>query len=535
MFEHMGSGVAVYEAVDDGRDFVFRDFNPTAERITRIRREQAVGRRLLELFPNMDRSGLVGAMRRVWRTGEFVHLAPFHYRDAVREGWRENRIYRLPSGEVVTIFDDVTDRMRAEEEIVRAKEAAEASSRSKSEFLANMSHEIRTPLNGVLGMLQLLQETPLDDEQGEYVDTAIKSSRRLTGLLSDILDLSRVESGKLSVSEAVFKAADLRESVLELFGPVAREKDVLLSYVNRKGVPARLLGDEARLRQILFNLVGNALKFTERGEVSVEAALLPGPGGPAEADDEPRPVRLLFTIVDTGVGVPEAYQELVFQPFTQVEGSLARPHGGAGLGLAIVQRLVALLGGEITMESAPEGGTTVCVAVPLRAVPPGSRGTAFPMGAPLSLPPVEPAGASDVPFVPARTGLRILVAEDDSVNQVALRGMLEKAGHLPVLADNGERALELLAEGAFDCVLLDIQMPVLDGMATAQRIREIEGEREGEGGGPRTALIALTAHAMVGDMEKFLAAGMDDYIAKPVEMRTLLRVIDRAVAAAVGP
>ena len=404
--------------------------------------------------------------------------APFHSRGGQLAGY-------------ISVLTDVTD-------LTRARLEAEASNRAKSEFLANMSHEIRTPLNGILGMLQLMSRTHLDEDQKDCVFTAIRSSRRLTQLLNDILDLSRIEAGKLRLETAEFHFADLRDSVRDLFAIPARGKGLELSFDIDETIPSNVVGDEGRLRQILFNLVGNAVKFTSRGSVRVKARRVDSDVGMA----------VLFSVADTGMGIPPERQGDIFQPFTQVDGSSVRPHGGVGLGLAIVRRLVDMLGGRIDMRSEPGKGTTIDVTVPLGV---GDSVCATREEAPL----------------PEVRGMRVLVVEDDRVNQLALTRMLGKLGHVATVADNGRAALDILQREGFDCVLMDIQMPVMDGLEATRRIRaRVHPDIPAD-----IPIVALTGHAMAGDRERFLAEGMTAYLSKPVDMDALARVIAGVTAA----
>ena len=376
---------------------------------------------------------------------------------------------------------------------------SQAANKAKSEFLANMSHEIRTPLNGVLGMLQLMEMTSLDEEQRGFVSTAINSATRLTRLLSDILDISRIESGKLVIYEAQFTIAALRESVFELFAPTARQKNLELKFLLHENVPARLLGDEMRLRQILFNLVGNAIKFTDKGSITAEISTLPC--------SKNHGCRLFLCVSDTGAGIPEDRLKDIFEPFVQVDGSYVRQHQGAGLGLSIVRRLTLMMGGTLAVDSAPGEGTTICLSLPLR----------FPKS-----PEERPPDTARPGHSPRR--LRILLAEDDEVNLWSGRTMLEKLGHAVTTAMDGQEALNLLDQQEFDLIFMDIQMPVLDGVETARIIRRKKGPQA------RIPIIAMTAYAMTGDREIFLQAGMNDYLAKPVRMESLAQAIDRVMA-----
>jgi PAS domain S-box-containing protein len=393
---------------------------------------------------------------------------------------------------------EITGRKLAEERVLEAMQQAQAASKAKSEFLANMSHEIRTPLNGIMGMLQILEMTPLEDDVKIYLQTAIKSSARLNQLLNDILDLSRIEADRLTITESEFVVSDLHDSLAELFSVAAREKNIELHFTCDERVPAKLLGDETRLLQILFNIVGNAIKFTEHGSVDVDVFLLP------YADDSQ--VRLLFTVKDTGIGIPDHLVKDVFEPFTQVNGTYTRPFQGAGLGLSIVRKLVVLLHGELAVDSVEGDGTTFYLTLPFKI--PGT-------------PPGHAASAAPAASLSAGADKRVLLVEDDAMNLMTGRRMLEKSGYDVVTAVNGREALDRLSEQDFSLILMDIQMPVMNGVEAARAIR-----RSSElGAKAATPIIALTAHAMAGDREKFLAAGIDDYVAKPVEMDTLRDVI----------
>ncbi len=381
----------------------------------------------------------------------------------------------------------------------KAKDAAEAANQAKSEFLANMSHEIRTPLNGILGMLQLVKETTLTDEQAGYIDSATHSSRRLTRLLSDILDLSRVEAGKLEISMEPFDFTDTMESIKELFSSSAREKNLELRMRINSGIPTMLQGDGARLQQVLSNLVGNAIKFTNKGSVSFEADSIPS--------NNQKEFRVLFSITDTGIGISDEVLSSLFSPFTQAEKNYKRQFQGAGLGLAISKRLVLLMGGTMAVESEEGGGASFYVCIPF-AVPL----TTTPANQPLR----KISGAHH---------LRVLLADDDATSKIVVKKYLEKMGHQVLAVDNGVQALSKLHKAPFDIVFMDIQMPYLNGIEVTRAIRL------GEAGitNRNVPVIAITAYAMSGDKEKFLQAGMDDYISKPVDMENLKALLERMV------
>ncbi len=403
----------------------------------------------------------------------------------------------------------IATRKRDEEALLAAKEAAEAASRAKSEFLANMSHEVRTPLNGIQGMVQLLKTTPLGQEQQEYVDAALASCRRLTRLLGDILDLSRVESGKLRLEADAFRLEEVVQSVAASFEPACREAGVAWTVSVAPDTPELLWGDAFRLRQILFNLVGNAVKFTLAGTVRLEVWAAPtnaaGQGS------------IFFTVADTGIGIPPAELDCVFETFHQVEHALNRRFQGAGLGLAIVRRLVELMDGSILFESEEGRGTVCTCALPLRRA--------------LAPPPARPdAVRTEALTGPAPVQRRILVAEDDTINALAVRRLLEKLGYAVMVAGDGQEAVHMFVRQRPDCVLMDVQMPGLDGIQAAAAMRSAARQA----GEPRVPIIALTAHAMTGDKEWLLANGMDGYLAKPVEGESLRAALHAVLADADG-
>ena len=401
--------------------------------------------------------------------------------------------------EAIVLFSDLTERKRMEEELRQAMEHAEAASRAKSEFLAVMSHEIRTPMNAILGMAELLTESERDAERRGYLEVQSRAGSALLELIDDILDLSRLEAGRIEVQNEPFVLRDLLGSVCDFLGARAKEKGIHLRGDVSESIPAGWFGDVRRMRQILVNLAGNAVKFTQRGGVDLEVTV--DSRGVEEA-----PWRLRFCVIDSGIGIPREYQETIFDTFTQVDSSSTRAHGGSGLGLSITRRLVTLLGGELWMESTPGEGSRFCFTVPLREF----EGDA-------AKPVTEASG--DHPVAP----MRILLAEDSEDNALLIRSYLKASPHTVETVIDGEEAVEAFEAGAFDLILMDIQMPVMDGYAATQTIRDLERAQ----GRPRVPILALTAYAMKEDEERSLASGCDGHITKPIKKAGLLEAIAR--------
>ncbi len=392
---------------------------------------------------------------------------------------------------------DIDQRKRMENELVTAKEAAEAASLAKSEFLANMSHEIRTPLNGIMGMLQLLAAGAVDEEQRKSCALALQATDRLTRLLSDILDLSRVEAGKMQMRAEPFSLRDALDQSVDLFKPIALQSGVEFRHHFDPALPEFVVGDSVRVQQVLMNLIGNAFKFTTEGFVVVEAYPLPS--------SQSGSVRVFFSVSDSGRGIDDKALATLFQPFSQVTQGFTRDHQGAGLGLAITKRLVTLMGGNMAVESEPGLGATFSFCLTFNTV---TAATAVP----------EAAHDAEAPSRPAR----ILLAEDDEVTIFATRSLLLRAGYEVSVARTGHEAVAALRDQDFDLVLMDVQMPGMDGVEATRIIR---GD-PGLGDKARIPIIALTAFAMEGEKDIFLAAGMDGYVAKPVGMRELTLAID---------
>lgn len=424
-----------------------------------------------------------------------------------------------PQGELLYILgsgEDITERKKADTAVKQASELAREASQAKSRFLATMSHEIRTPVNAIMGMTDLTLSTALNQEQRKYLKVVHHSSEHLLSLIDDILDISAIEAKKVEIEHQPFDPDRLITEVVDMFSNAAARKDIHLSHTV-KGLPKGLKGDPARLRQILANLVGNAVKFTQDGSVVITAE--PAPNDQERTISGTVPIR--FSVRDTGIGIPEGRADTIFQEFTQLESSLSRTYGGTGLGLAICKKLVDLMGGTIWVARAEPCGSIFYFSICLEP----ARKEDIPVSVPF-----QSRQRNDGSQTAPKDGIylksrRILVAEDFQINQDVIRPVLEKQGIKVTMVSNGQKAVQAVRENQYDLILMDIEMPVMDDLEATRKIRKMDNPQKSS-----IPIAALTAHALKGDKERFLAAGMDEYITKPVQTGRLIQTISQLLS-----
>jgi len=500
----MAEGFALYDAEDRllASNRRFRELlGWTPERGTQFR--EIARRNIVATHPGVDAARIATLVEeRMQRHREAATAFEIATGDGGRHEVKESR---ADNGFTVTTYSDVTRARRDAEELAVAKAAAEQANLVKSRFLATMSHEIRTPMNGVLGMIELLVDTPLDTRQRGYVDIAGRSAQGLLSIIDDILDYSRLESGDLRIENVAYGPAEIARQTIELLAVSAQKKGLGVTIDIDPAVPERVGGDPTRFRQILLNLLGNAIKFTAHGSVGVRMSVVPAPAGGE---------LLRLAVSDTGIGIAPEKMAGLFDHFRQADDTISRRFGGSGLGLAISRELARLMGGDLDATSVPGEGSVFELRIPVLPAPtvPVPAGERFDAG----------------PGLRVRS-LDILVAEDNEINRIVVGEMLDRMGHHYTFAHDGAAAIAAARAKVYDVILMDSQMPDVDGIEATRWIRVLPGANG------RVPIVAQTANAMRGDREKYLAAGMVDYIAKPLEAAELAEILARVTGAASRP
>ena len=499
LFMNMEIGYAYYKLKyndkHDPKDLIFIEVNTAFKKYFNMQDKELKGKSYKELFPNLKdilikqiKTHLSKLMR-----GLCVRIDEFYFKDYNK--WVSISIYSPRDSEIVTIITDITHTKRTEKKLIVAKETAESANKAKSEFLANMSHEIRTPINGIVGMIDLTLLTHLDEEQKDNLVTAKKCANSLLTIINDILDFSKMEAGKLTIEKYSFNIKRLIEEIVRTHTPRIDAKGIECDYTFSSKIPPFLIGDPNRIRQVLDNLISNAIKFTQRGSISIGVKLI------EVLNDE---VAIRFSVSDTGIGIDLKDRGSLFQSFSQIEEPFTKNYGGTGLGLAISKKLVEMMGGEIGVESQKKQGSTFYFDLK------------FKIGYYVE------EKENELPEItkPIRR-LRILLVEDDLINQKVIFKMLNEKGHSVDTANDGLEAVALYEQDKYDVILMDIQMPKMNGVQAMHKIRKKETL------GKHTPIIALTAYALNGDRERFLSLGMDDYITKPIQMNELFYTLDK--------
>lgn len=488
MFDHMNSGVAIYKPVDAGTDFKFVEFNKAAEKITRIKKKDVIGKTLKQKFPNMDKAPLFRALLNINETGEDIYLPPFYYKDDTREGWRENFIYKLPSGEIVAIFDDVTKRETYFRELKEAKEKAEESDKLKTTFLNNVSHEFRTPMNGILGFSGLMLKPNVNEARKKlYAEKIKESCEALLEVVTDTIEISQIQSNTSVFSDEICMLEEVFDKVIEQTKPKARKKGLeFITEFNCNLNELIIKTDCHKLYRLLKHLIDNAIKFTFDGYVKIVC--------------DRNPDSLEISVIDSGIGISDEMQKVIFEPFRQIETGTTRKFGGNGIGLALVKGYIEMMKGEVNLVSKPGKGTQIKISVPIKKE--------------------KNIGVSHTDKDKSKVHWAdkiFLIVDDEDINYMYLEEVLNATGAQTLYAPNGAEAIKIFeSKPKIDLVLMDLKMPVMDGFEATKILKTKN---------PDLPVIAQTAYSTRKDSTKARSFGCDAFISKPINENEIIDLI----------
>jgi len=510
LFDNMKSGVAIYEAYNDGEDFIFKDINKASLVMDAISREEAIGKRVTEAFPMVKQMGLFDIFRRVYETGISEYHPVSFYQDEKLSVYRENYVYRISTKEVIAIYNDETQRVLDKIALEESTKKAELANKAKSQFLANMSHEIRTPMNAIIGLSELIQDTNLDAKQEDLVAKINGSSKMLLGIINDILDYSKIEAGRLRIELEAFKLENIFMRLRVIFSDSFEKKGLELHFLSKADVPSIIVSDELRIAQSLTNFLSNAYKFTQKGNISVSVEL--------REKISPTKALLCFSVEDDGIGMSQEELSHLFKAFVQADASTTRKYGGTGLGLVISKKIIEALGGRVEVDSKEGVGSKFSFEIEVEVKEWQ-----------------EDLNKKDVAYkavvfddilkshekvltLPDLRGLKILLVEDNEINQEVATMMLQRVGIEVFVAQNGKEASDIYKknQGKYDLILMDIQMPIMGGEEATRLIREFDKD---------VPIVAITAASGIEDRQKALDSGMNEHLSKPIDSEKLYLTI----------